>query len=284
MAAERVFPGAAPVASGRGLVASSFQYYLTGDESLRIETISNNVPFAVVDVGVRLWREDDRAIVIERERHVCSPPALSQKDYPLPAGALLNLRLSTTTSAAIYGRLFVRAQLIRGGGASAHVVGTLAQGYISPQNDRAWPGSAIETMRDSPGVVVNPGFVVNAGPSLAMNVPVGVRYRVLCGSFRFTAAAVGLNRELVLLGVDSIGQVFWTGVNGNTIAPGAGAGCSFGAGMPPSGIVGAGSMHLPWPDDIELTVGMSVNVQVLNANVADVFSSPALLVREWLDQ
>jgi hypothetical protein len=180
--------GAAPVTSGRGLVASSFQYYLTGDESLRVETISNNVPFAVVDVGARLWREDDRAIIIERERHVCSPPALSQKDYALPAGALLNLRLSTTTAAAIFGRLFVRAQLIRGFGTAATWSGRSRRAISRRKTTAHGRGRRSRQMHDSLGVVVNPGFVLTAGPSLQMTVPAGVRYRVIAGHFVLIAA------------------------------------------------------------------------------------------------
>jgi hypothetical protein len=283
MAAERVFPGAAPVASGRGLVASSFQYYLTGDESLRVQTISSNVPGAIVDVGVRLWREDDRAIFIERERHVCSPPALSQKDYALPAGALLNLRLSTTTSTAVYGRLFVRAQLIRGAGAAADVVGTLAQGYISPQNDRAWPGSPIESMQDSLGVVINPGWTIVAGPNLIATVPAGVRYRVVGGHFQFTAAGVGINRECFVVAADALGALVWVGANGVAVPPGTSAAFAFGAGLSPSAITSTGNSHLPWPDELDLTVGMSVQVLVAQVNPADLFATTALLVREWMD-
>lgn len=283
MAAERVYPGAAPVASGRGLVASSFQYYLTGDESLRVETISNNAPFAIVDVGVRLWREDDRAIIIERERHVCSPPALSQKDYALPAGALLNLRLATSTAAAIYGRLFVRAQLIRGTGAAADVIGTLVQGYLSPQNDIAWPGSPIQTMHDGRGVIFDVGWSLVAGPALVMTVPAGVRYRVIAGAFYYTTSAAPGNRIVIPKAQSALGKDIWLGPPAAQQAPGTTSFYSIGSGMSPNNRVELGVIALPWPADLELAVGQSVTVSVISADAADAFSIQSLVVREWMD-
>jgi hypothetical protein len=284
MAAERVFPAVGPVASGRGLVASSFQYYLTGDESLRVETISSNVPGAIVDVGVRLWREDDRAVIIERERHVCLPPTLSQKDYALPAGALLNLRLSTTTSNARYGRLFVRAQLIRGGGAAADVVGTLTQGYISPQNDRAWPGSPVEQMKDSPGVVVNPGWVINVGPRLDMTVPASTRYRVISGRCQYTAAAVVANRYLFTIVTDSIGNTIWAGGTDVAITAGTTWTLAFAAGLGPSSVVAPGFLVLPWPNDLDLSAGQTASIVPFNPQAGDTLTGGALTVREWMEQ
>jgi hypothetical protein len=283
--AERFFPGVGPVLPGRGLVASSFQYYLTGDESLRVETLNTLGPsdVPVVDVGVRLWREDDRAIIVERERHVGNFLTLSRADYALPAGALLNLRLSTASALVVYGNLFVRAQLIRGAGPSADVIGTLTQGYLSPQNDRAWPGSPIESMHDSLGVVTFANFVFVAGPSLSLPVPAGVRWRLMSGHFDFQAFAAGVNRELFVVIADAVGNRVWVGANGVICAPGNAAGVAFGAGVAPSAIVSLGQSHLPLPVDLDLSAGMTLQITVGNANINDLFLGSRVMVRQWMD-
>jgi hypothetical protein len=284
MATERLFPssGAAP-AIGRGLVASSFQYYLSGEESLRIETLTPNAAGTRVQVSTRLWRESDRQIQIEREE-IVGTAAGTQTDFPLDAGALLNLRIGTTTSTVAYGRVFVRAQLVRGSGAAATIVGTLLQGYISAQQDLAWPGSPIEKMRDAPGVVINPGWTVIVGPALLMVVPAKTRYRVLSGRFVFSTLAFGGNREIILGATDDAGLFVWVGVNSVTVGPGATLTYAFCAGQSASAIVGAGNTHLPWPADLELTAGMTVQAIVVGGTPFDTFTSTALLVREWMDQ
>jgi len=285
MTLERISPGAPPVAIGRGLVASSFQYYLTGDESLRLEAISLTGTFdlATVDVGLRLWRASDRAIVYERESHVCNPAAFSQVDYPLTEGALLSLRLSTPTASAIYGMLFVRASLIVGSGTAAQVIGTLAQGYISPQNDRAWPGSPNETMLGFPGFIANPIAIQTAGPVITLTVPAQKRYRVMSGFFSYVANGAGVNRLLLVKAIDTIGGQCWIGANGVNLAPGGTGFFGFAAGQSPSGITFSNISMLPWPADLDLTAGMALQIVALNANVADVFSNVSIVVKQWMD-
>jgi hypothetical protein len=154
VAVEQVYPGAAPVAIGRGLVASSFQYYLSGVESLRV-TVQAILPGGTVDVLWRTWREDDRSIVLTRESiDYGSVVALSTThEYPLQAGALLNVRVGVGSGTGVYGLLWVRVQLLQGRGTAALVVGTLLQGYVSNQNDLAWPGSPIEKQDQAAGSV-----------------------------------------------------------------------------------------------------------------------------------
>jgi hypothetical protein len=283
--AEKVFPGVGPVLPGRGLVASSFQYYLTGDESLRLEIINlfalSLTP--VVDVGARLWREDDRAVIVERESLAATLGTLARADYPLPAGALLNLRLSTATPGVVYGTVFVRAQLIRGSGASANVIGTLTQGYISTQTDRAWPGSPLESMHDAPGVIGFASMALLVGPSLSLTVPTGFRWRLLMGHFDYVAVAAGLNREFFVIVLDPFGQRLWVGANNVTCAPGAAAAMSFGPAVAPSTIVSFGQSHLPLPAEVDMSEGMTLQITVGNVNINDLFVGARVLLRQWMD-
>jgi hypothetical protein len=285
VASERVFQGAAPVASGRGLVASSFQFYLTGDEYLRVEALSPQVIDTVVDIGARRWREADRSIQVQRERLVTDPLlSVTRAEYPLDAGAFLNLRLSTRSTGALLGRLFVRAQLVTGAGDAGAVVGTLLQGYISPENDRAWPGSPIETMHDSLGATIRPsGSVINP-TNLIYIVPAGVRWRVMAGRALFVASAAVANRNMLLEVFDPSGQMLWQSTNGYAVAAGVAAGFSFGAGLSFSNDASLTVTYLSMPQDLDLLAGSVLQLRTLNAQLGDVFSSPALWVREWLDQ
>jgi hypothetical protein len=285
MANERVYQAAAPVATGRGLVASSFQYYLTGDEFLRVEASAPQISNIVVDIGARHWREADRVIQVHRERLVVDQLAsVTRADYALDAGALLNLRVSTANAAAVLGRLFVRAQLTVGSGAAASVLGTLLQGYISPANDRAWPGSPIETMHDGLGAEVTPSASVFNPTAAIWIVPAGVRWRVMTGRVVFLTSAVVINRFMAVDVFEPGGLGIWQSADGVAIGPSSGATFSFGAGLGFTNDASLGAAYLQIPADLELAAGSVLQLRSINGQVGDAFAATALYVREWLDQ
>lgn len=283
MATERITSGAQGVAIGRGLVASSFQYYLTGAESIRVSAISrySNVK---VDITYRFWREQDRQIQVNRDALTVSlddPPTL--KSVGLDAGALLNLRLSTDDTRPKLGMLWVRAQLVIGDGAAAQVLGTLLQGYISAQNDLGWPGSPLQTMHESHGSIITAPWVVLAGPAVSTNVPPHSRWRVVSGRFVLQAVGAGPARTPIVFTTNSAGIVTWSSGNGQSCAAGNIRTYSFGAGVAPSDVIGLDQTMLSWPTDMELGPLDTVQAAFLSGQVTDLVTNTALLVREWFD-
>jgi len=276
-----VFPGA-PATIGRGLVASSFQYYLTGDENLRLEVESDWVA-ARVELAWRFWRESDRTIQLTRQSHLTSDITRSTRStYKLDAGALLNVRVSTPVLPPPYGMTWVRVQLIRGLEGGTEVIGTLLQGYVSLTNDLNWPGSPIEKQDGSSGVIRQVGFS-NNGFDLRATVPTDRRWRVVCGRFAYTTGGVAGARNPFVIGLDAAAAIYWAGIVPSNIPPGSTFVFSFGAGMSPSAVTVVGLFHLPWPNDLEMAAGHQVRASVDGFQAGDSFSNGALVVRQWMD-
>lgn len=275
---------AAPVSIGRGLVASSFQYYLTGAENLRVTAFYRFAPLTV-DLAWRFWREQDRVIQLGADSmRVTALGVTTTKDFALDAGALVGLRIGTSQAGLQLGELWVRVQLIRGLGGATQVIGTLLQGYVTAENDLAWPGSPLQSQHDGRGAVRHLTFAGVAGPAVQLTVPAGVRWRVVTGRVVLnTSAAVG-NRTPFAMALDSFGNAYWVGINSVVTPPSSAGGYAFAAAQSPSAVTALGGSHLPWPDDLELGAGDSVRVQAAGIDAADTWTPATLLVREWLDQ
>lgn len=283
MAVEQAYPGAAPAAIGRGLVASSFQYYLSGVESLRV-TVQAILPGGRVDVLWRTWRESDRQIVLTRESiDYGSVVALSTThEYPLQAGALLNVRVGVGSGTAFYGLLWVRVQLLQGQGAAALVVGTLVQGYISSQNDLGWPGSPIEKQDQTSGCIVSVAGVLGA-TSVTWTVPTGERWRVICGRFTYVAGGAAGNRNPFVGAISATGDFVYVGISPIVVVAGNTFTHAFAAGHSPTPDSGPQQAHLSFPNDLELGAGWAVTASVTGAQVGDGITAAVIAIRKRVD-
>lgn len=284
MPVERFAPGAPAAAIGSGLVASSFQYYLTGDESLRVIVTPLRLPAGTIELAWRSWRQSDRQVVLTRQSIPAGVifPIASTTEYPLNAGALLNLRVGVGSTAVQYGLVWVRVQLILGAGTSANVIGTLAQGFVSTQNDLGWPGSPIEKQDQAAGFLVSePGVL--GGASVLWTVSAGQRYRVICGRFSYAASAVAGNRNGFVAVLDPAGNYVYAGENSVAFGAGVTQAFSFAAGHSPSADGAASNFHLPFPTDLELMTGWQVQVSASGAQAGDGISGPILVYRTRVD-
>jgi hypothetical protein len=284
VAVERVFPGATSSAAiGRGLVASSFQYYLTGDEQLRV-TVTTLQGARDYDITYRFWRESDRQIQVARQRLSTTDPGPSTATatYPLDSGALLNLRVGRTGLNVFYGLTWVQVQIVRGDGAAQIVLGTLLQGFVSNQNDLGWPGSPIEKQDQASGFIQSVGAIIT-GASATWTVPVGERWRVICGRFAYTAGAVAGTRFPFLQVNDAgVNQVF---VDCAEWSFGAGqqAFIGFAPGVTRSSAIGSAVASLCFPADLEIRGGDTVTATTVGAQVGDAVSGATLAVRTRVD-
>lgn len=280
---ERLYPGTASPIIGRGLVASSFQYYLTGVESLRV-VMQSLVAGVKLELACRLWRESDRAVVLSRELIDSGTgiPTPVTTEYALDAGALLNVRLGVASGTPAHGAIWVRVQLIQGAGAAAVVVGTLLQGFVSTSNDLGWPGSPIEKQDSASGFVASHAGAAGANIS-ALTIGARERWRPICGRFTYTASGAAGNRNAFVAVLDNAGNFVYVGVSSILIGPGGALSLSFAAGASPSADGGGAQFHLPFPGDLELAGGWGLRFSALGADVADVISNPYFVVRKRVD-
>jgi len=278
-----LFGGA--VGSGSGVVASSFQYLLTGTEQLRVTAYNTDVDLTVSLVA-RVYRGDQPSI----QTHAYELRALagftSTKDFPLSAGALLNVRVSTPGSGTLtLAQLFVQVQIISGSGSGAVVVGTILQGYCDAFNELGWPGTPLADMHSGRGHVQTRGFNNNTGPLRAeMTVPANRRLIPLCGSCTFTASGVVGNRFALVLVTNFGGSVpVFQSAFDTAITAGQSTILSIGLGTPLNPSPVTRIVTLPFPNDLEMIAGQNLRIYITGEQAGDAMTSNGLLVREWFD-
>lgn len=284
MAVERFAPGATGTAAiGRGLVASSFQYYLSGDEALRV-TVECLTGARDIEIAWRLWREQDRQIILTRDTFKTGAvgPSSISRTYPLDAGALINLRLACGATSIPYGLVWVRAQIVRGAGGAEIIIGTLLQGFLSTQNDLGWPGSPIEKQDQASGFIISEIPVIAASTAV-WTVPVGERWKVVSGRFQFACSGVAANRYATVFVSDGSAQVVYLDVTEIALVAGATGTFSFASGVTRSPTAPSGAASLSWPADLEINAGCSITAQAFNLQAGDVISNAVLFVRTRVD-
>lgn len=285
VAGERVYP-AAPLQGGRGLVASPFQYYLSGAENLRVRAWNRANQRRITITG-RFWRESDRSIEWFAHSQLIGGTSTTGAavDYRLDGGALLNLRIAGEPLATgELGDLFVQAQIIIGLGGATQVLGTLLQGYLDDVNELAWPGSPIASMHSGLGRLVYGGYSNGLVPMrLEAQVPDFARWKFVCGNCTFTSSAVVANRAVVLRVLDPTGVTMFIGDNHANQAAGLTIGYNFSAAHTPSSSTSANNKQVPLPPDLELTPNAMVQMLVVNEQVGDAITGGGFVVREWME-
>jgi len=142
VATEQAFPSSAPIVGGGRLLPTPAQFYVTGEDRLRI--VSAN---AMAGVSLQLhWRhaEPSGRTVPNAQTHTpASDRSIAVTDYPLGVGSLLNVTVFAGAGAPKVGQTYVMVQLVRGTGAAAIVLGTLLAGYVTSTQALGWPGSPI---------------------------------------------------------------------------------------------------------------------------------------------
>lgn len=281
---EQAFP-AAPAFASRGLVASSFQYLLTGTEELRLTAYVRSTQIRLT-VDSRLWRRDIGEIQLQSHECLTSTLFETVQTYPLTAGALLNVRVSTPGNPTLQlGQVFVRVQLMSGSGPGARVVGTLLQGYLDEWNELAWPGTPLADMQSGLGVLLNAGWSLDLPNNRAMTlVASNARWRVMSGRVVFTAGAVPAVRNFYVSVQDPAGVLQFVGTASTNLAAGGVFGLNFGAGLVGNRGVDFGNESVPFPVDLDLLPNSIIAVNVVNMQVGDFFSAlDGLWVREWMN-
>lgn len=276
---ERAFP-----AAGFSRDPPLSPFYLTGEDHLRVRAF-NQVRAATVEVAYRFWTQDDGRIQVLRSTFPLGVPLDDQtREFRLPAGALLNVRLSVSAGSSVtLGELFTRAQLIRGAGAVATVLSTILQGYVSPSNDRGWPGSPLEDEHSTRGVIRNADWDVNAAPpSLSRSVDAGLRWLVLCGAGILTTSAAAGNRSPFVRVSLPGGVIIYEAYAEQVVLPSTLAPVSFAAGVS-SWVAPIAEPVIPWPSDLELSPTSSVTLGVVGDQAGDAYTARGLYVRQWFE-
>lgn len=147
---ERLYV-AQPYAGGRGnLIASPFQFLMTGEDNLVCTLWSDQAGF-VVDMQGRFLKTSGEIQPFSAALVSDATPAGREALVQLGEGFLLNISVVARSVTMPPGRVFIKVDVVRGSTGARIVLGTLLSGYVTSTFSRAWPGAPLETQFDGPG-------------------------------------------------------------------------------------------------------------------------------------
>jgi hypothetical protein len=203
---ETVFPARSPAGRAAGLVASPYQYLMTGEDNLVVTTWSDDGTLSL-DLTGRFLKPDGEILPFVRSLTSGATTAGVVTPLPLGPGYLLNLSITAAAGAAVpWGRLYARVDVARGTVGPRVVLGTLIAGYVTSVMYLAWPGSAIVYPWDGAGFLewlTIPDPAVGGRPSSA--APGISRWQIAAArTVLSTSATAGARRPVLQVRVGGV--------------------------------------------------------------------------------
>ena len=183
-ATERVVLASPLALAGGRVIASPFQFYVTGEDNLQVVSTNSLSGVRVAVQGRYLTPAGE--IKTFGFTHTPNADRTTKSDiFQLGIGAVLNLTMFASAGSPRIGQTFVQAKLIRGLAGATIVLGTLLQGYITAAQELSWPGSPLQDSLEAGGVLrILTGTNPAAGSEILETVPTGAQWELL--SFRAT--------------------------------------------------------------------------------------------------
>jgi len=285
MAPPGVFLPADPTPALRGRTPAVDQFYVSGEDHLHVTAYSRLGAGIRIMVTWRFWSARRGIVQVNADEVVTvAYPFPAAKLILLDEGVLLNVRVSpVSVSGLLYGGVYARVQIVRGSTGAIFGLATILQGYLTTENERAWPGSPLQGMHEGPGAIRAEAFTQLTGPITAtLIVPDVVRWRVVSGHLHFVASAAAGNRNLFLQILDPGGNILFRALANQTRAANQQLQLGFGgaAAAPPNTF--DGWEVLGFPVDVDLRDSAEVAVVVINEQAGDALTGQRALVREWM--
>lgn len=256
--------------------------YCTGEESLRLTSWNSaaSVRLALGGRFLQVGRERPQSI---NELHTpLTTRAANVTDHALGEGWLQGVTVIASSGTPLTGACFVRVDLVRGRGASATILQTLLQGYVTSSQRRAWPGSEIESSLDGPGLLRSiTGTDPAANTEIQETVPTGAQWTLLSMRAALVTDVNAANREVALT-VDDGAAIYAEFASGAAQAASLTRQYTFS----PAGLRGAaavGTSHMVAIAPLALPAGHRINTVTTNRQAGDNWGAPQLLVIEWLE-
>jgi hypothetical protein len=278
---ERVIV-AEPTHAGSRVIASPFQFGVTGEDNLRI-SVWNALAGCVVAVHGRFLNDQGK---IEPFTHTITPTSdrmVTSIIKALGRGFVLNLAVFASAGAPKIGQTFVKVDVLRGLTGATVILGTMLQGYVTAQQGLGWPGSPIQSSLDTPGVErIIDGTTPAPGNPINEVVPTGARWQVLAVRCNLLTDATVANRQPFLRFDTTSGLGYFVQGVSTTIGPSASMFSFWANGVQVNAAITTQPVA-PLPVESTMFGGMGVFVDAVNLQAGDRFSQVILLVREWLE-
>lgn len=279
---EQVFVGQPPIFGGSRLLPSPSQFYLTGEDRLRVVSVNS---LAGVSLKVQ-WRTaiTSGEIVPSSVDHTPnSDRTVKAQDYELGTGSLLNVTVFASAGSPLIGQSYVMVQIIRGDSPAAIVLGTILAGYITATQALGFPGSSIVSSTEGePYARVIQGATPAAGALITEAVPTGARWELTNWNFRLQASALAANRVPYFQAMAGA-LVIATTVHSTAVVAGELWDFTCGPNLAYLHSTTAGRAQLPLPQRLVVPSGATFSTGASNLQANDQLSNVAYVVREWLE-
>lgn len=261
---------------------SPYNFDFRGDDALRL-TVHNSQSGCQVAVH---WRLDDPKGRLVANRHILTPTAdrtATTSEFDIGLGRLLNCTVFASAGSPRRGQTFTRLQVLRGRGDNAIVLGTVAQGYVTGNQDLAWPGSALEGSLEGDGYTRHiEGTDPAPGALISETVPTGARWQLVNIQCRLVTDGTGGTRTIEG-DVNLAGNTAFNIPSPLTQAISSTIKHMWAEGMPFVSSPDSRYAINGLPIGNRLLAGDQFITQVSNMGANDNFNAPFYTVREWLE-
>lgn len=283
MAVREVIHVATPIVEGGNrVIASPFQFAMTGEDNLRL-SVANSLVGVTVNLDGRFLDQDNK---IQAFSYTFTPTAdrlVTSMRIPMGRGFVLNLTSYARTGAPKIGQTFVKVDVIRGFSGATIALGTMLQGYVAANQSLGWPGSPIQSSLDGGGFIrFFNGTMPGPGAEISETVPTGARWEVLRVLAGLQASAAAANRYIRF---DFYSGGFINARTGSGTPQTAGQNTIYSWGQNyPFSYDPVNLLHTqPFTLHSQLLAGQSFQTEVLNMQAGDQWSQPRTYVQEWLE-
>lgn len=263
-------------------MAAPVEFYTTGEDNLRILSVNSQTGVSL-KVNARLVTIDGTIDSASWDHTPNTNRTVKATDFALAPGAVLNLVVFANAGAPQIGQTFVIAQLIRGLGSSAIVLGVLFSGYVTSTQCMAWPGSPIVSSTEGEPFVRNiTGAQPVLGGAIVETCPANTRWELVTVNALVTTGAVAGNRfaEFVVA-TQTVAVGIYPNAGGspavNTLWN-----FTWGANVPPVTDNFDGRQVSPFTQRQFLGPTDLFVVRMIATPGGDQWSAPTYQVREWL--
>jgi len=263
------------------IVISPYPFGVSDADNLRIVSV-NAAPGVTVEIH---GRQAQAGLDSKPFRFVHTPNTnrtAKTQDFTLGGGLVTNLSIFASAGTPLIGQCFVIVQLVRSLGATAYVMGTLLQGYVTTTQNVGWPGSAIVSSTDGEPVVRTIiGTAPGGGADIVETVPAGARWELLSVRAVLTLAA-GAAGTSGFLSIDDGSNIYQQVRTGNSGGPTTVNPFVWTQDIQPQALtISGGQFNLLPLGPNRMLAGHRFTLANDNAAINKTWSAPVYNVKEW---
>lgn len=256
--------------------------FLSGEDDLRL-VVLNALAGVTVRLSGRFLPLTGPVLPFVYDFVPTSDRTVNTKTCGLGEGWLLGATITCSAGAPGYGRCYAQLQVLRGDGAGAFVMETLAQGYVSSVARISWPANVLRSPVEDPGMIRSiTGTDPVAGAEVSETVPAGARWELLAINVVLTTSAVAGNR-IPQLQIDDGANLIVSVPSLLPHGPTVTSRHQWAEGLPHTALIQAVATPSGLPLRLQLLAGYRIKTLTSAIDVGDNYAAPQYAVREWIE-